>query len=167
MPDPNLVRCSECELLWQRCLAVRLCERHAPTVSVGHVVHEDTMGVGIGGGASLLFHPPCSLLFLSRTCSLHLAHLSAQLSDLTDLRNRGAESLPLKMSAGRCARRSPMRGQTATIHVSGMTLTGAGMFSPHPSHRMMKSQIRASGRVPHGNQYRRTRGEYDPQTIRL
>ena len=31
------------------------------------------------------------------------------------------------------------------IQVSGIVITGAGMFSPHPLHRTVKSQIRVWG----------------------
>ena len=44
----------------------------------------------------------------------------------------------------------PHNGQEATIQLSGMVPTGAGMVSPHPLHRMAKSQSRGWGRFHTG-----------------
>jgi hypothetical protein len=56
-----------------------------------------------------------------------------------------ASDRPLKISGGRQDRRSPRSGHSATIQVSGMVMTGARMFSPHPLHRTEKSQARLCG----------------------
>ena len=47
------------------------------------------------------------------------------------------DNLPLKMSAGMYRRFTPHNGQSATIHVSGIVSTGAGMFSPQPLQEMV------------------------------
>ena len=49
------------------------------------------------------------------------------------------------MSVGRYRRRSLHSGHTATIQVSGIVPTGAGIVSAQPLHRMAKSQSRWAG----------------------
>ncbi|HKF46238.1 MAG TPA: hypothetical protein VKB38_02695 [Terracidiphilus sp.] len=49
------------------------------------------------------------------------------------------------MSDGRYRLLTPHNGQTVTIQASGIVCTGAGMFSPHPLQRTVKSQSRESG----------------------
>lgn len=53
------------------------------------------------------------------------------------------DNRPRKISLGKYRLRSPHSAHSATIHVSGSVPTGAGIFSPHPLHRTVKSQIRA------------------------
>lgn len=64
-----------------------------------------------------------------------LPHGGACLGDRTGLLLNRYDNRPRKISGGRYRRLSPHSGHSATIHVSGIVLTGAGIFSPQPLQR--------------------------------
>jgi hypothetical protein len=54
------------------------------------------------------------------------------------------------MSVGKYRRFDPHSGHSAMIQVSGMVPTGAGMVSPQPLYRRVKSQSRGWGKFHTG-----------------